>query len=950
MAAASRGFESSSYFNPSLSNAASSVSRGNSASSLSRIPLYEDDALGHSPLRDEETPASPNSQWASDSTSALAHQREQVGSASTIRASSAVSTVPHTAYTSRRSQTPFLRGDEGRHVICAVSEARGITPAVGVAFVNIATGEAILSQISDSQFYVKTLHKLNMLEPSHILMVPSACAPNPSSYLYYMIEQHVASAKIVPWHRKFWSESAGLDYISEYALQGDAEAIQVAIQGNFFTTCAFSAVMKHLEVELSLNIVSHTLRIRYEPSDHTMMIDVSAIQSLELVQNLRNSRSKDSLYGLLNQTLTPMGARKLKSDILQPTTLVEDVLKWRYEAVAELTSSEDVFVGLVIIPRRPSTEASEFALNQVIMIKAFLASVPNIYQALGPAQCHLLVKIRDLCRPEMTQQVQDLISEAINADVTLMKSPLEMRNARMFAVKSGYNGLLDVARQTYKECTEDVHRYVTDLNRTFELDAKLKYDTTRRYWLQLRAADFQNRAIPDILVNRVIKKGHIECLTLQMKKFDFRIADSVTEAMGMGDQVVQEMLDSIRTQIEPMFRVCDAIALLDMLASFAQIAIQRDYVRPVISDTLGLKAARHPILDKNLDDEFVPNDVFSKEEYRFQIITGCNMSGKSTYIRMIALLQVMAQIGCFVPARYASFRIIHHIFARLSTDDSIEGNLSTFSCEMREMAFILRNVEKNSMVIIDELGRGTSTRDGLSIALAMAEALMRSRASVWFVTHYDKLAEVLGNRFGVINLHLATRTSMTPHETPKMTMLYTLSSGRVLDEHYGITLAKAMGFPDDFLEEAERVSRSLKQQREAKKQSPEAHRRISRQNLILNLHEQLKQAYASQLDEEALALHLEKLQEEFIARIEAIEGDSDTESGPQTLSPIQRETSEPLMFEDAIATTQEGFGMVDPYKDVNDTGTNDMPASPLWSDIFESDEVDESSRMMDVDG
>ncbi|KAM0602599.1 hypothetical protein ACHAP1_007471 [Verticillium nonalfalfae] len=250
----------------------------------------------------------------------------------------------------------------------------------------------------------------------------------------------------------------------------------------------------------------------------------------------------------------------------------------------------------------------------------------------------------------MTQQVQDLISEAINADVTLMKSPLEMRNARMFAVK--------VLRSAASPGL-----------RTFELDAKLKYDTTRRYWLQLRAADFQNRAIPDILVNRVIKKGHIECLTLQMKKFDFRIADSVTETMGMGDQVVQEMLDSIRTQIEPMFRVCDAIALLNMLASFAQIAIQRDYT---------------------LNDEFVPNDVFSKEEYRFQIITGCNMSGKSTYIRMIALLQVMAQIGCFVPARYASFRIIHHIFARLSTDDSIEGNLSTFSCEMREMAFILR--------------------------------------------------------------------------------------------------------------------------------------------------------------------------------------------------------------------------------------------------------------------
>ncbi|KAM0277828.1 hypothetical protein ACHAQH_005532 [Verticillium albo-atrum] len=511
----------------------------------------------------------------------------------------------------------------------------------------------------------------------------------------------------------------------------------------------------------------------------------------------------------------------------------------------------------------------------------------------------------------MTQQVQDLISEAINADVTLMKSPLEMRNARMFAVKSGYNGLLDVARQTYKECTEDVHRYVADLNKTLELDAKLKYDTTRRYWLQLRAADFQNRSIPDVLVNRVIKKGYIECLTLQMKKFDFRIGDSVTEAMGMGDQIVQDILDFIRTQIEPMFRVCDAIALIDMLASFAQVAIQRDYVRPVISDTLGLKAARHPILDKTLDDQFVPNDVFAKEEYRFQIITGCNMSGKSTYIRTVALLQVMAQIGCFVPARYASFPIVHHIFARLSTDDIMESNMSTFSLEMREMAFILRNADKNSIAIIDELGRGTSTRDGISIAIAMAEALIRSRASVWFVTHYDEL-------------------------------------GRVLDEHYGIALAKAMGFPEDFLEVAERVSKSLRQQRVAKKQSSEARKQMGRQKLIMNLHEQLKQAHASQLDEEALALHLVQLQEEFIIRMEAIEGDCGAESVRQTISPSESGVSDLIMSSEMEAMGDETHDG-DLIADVHNTTMGGQPVSTLWSDVFRSDEIGDSSRAMDID-
>lgn len=138
---------------------------------------------------------------------------------------------------------------------------------------------------------------------------------------------------------------------------------------------------------------------------------------------------------------------------------------------------------------------------------------------------------------------------------------------------------------------------------------------------------------------------------------------------------------------------------------------------------------------------FVPNDVYATEQHRFQIITGCNMSGKSTYIRMISLLQVMAQIGCFVPAEFAAFPIIHQLFVRMSTDDSIEANMSTFSIEMREMAFILRNINARSLVIIDELGRGTSTRDGLAIALAISEALIQSNSLVWFATHFSQLSK-----------------------------------------------------------------------------------------------------------------------------------------------------------------------------------------------------------------
>jgi DNA mismatch repair protein MSH4 len=161
-----------------------------------------------------------------------------------------------------------------------------------------------------------------------------------------------------------------------------------------------------------------------------------------------------------------------------------------------------------------------------------------------------------------------------------------------------------------------------------------------------------------------------------------------------------------------------------------------------------------------METKFIPNDVYATQQSRFQIITGCNMSGKSTFIRSVALLSIMAQVGSFVPASSASFPILHNLFARVGMDDSIESNVSTFAAEMREIAFILRNLEMRSMAIVDELGRGTSTRDGLAIAIAIAEALVDSRALVWFATHFKDLATILSERNGVICLHLAVEVGL----------------------------------------------------------------------------------------------------------------------------------------------------------------------------------------------
>lgn len=354
-----------------------------------------------------------------------------------------------------------------------------------------------------------------------------------------------------------------------------------------------------------------------------------------------------------------------------------------------------------------------------------------------------------------------------------------------------------------------------------------------------------------------------------------KIKDAHSDVINLGDRAVQELMDRVRSKIHPLFKISESIALLDMLAGLAGLAVTSNYVRPEVTDTLAIQAGRHPIREKIHLDRFVPNDVYATQQNRFQIITGCNMSGKSTYIRTIALTAIMAQIGSFVPATYASFPVTRQLFARVSTDDSVEANVSTFAAEMRETAFILRNVSPQSLVIIDELGRGTSTTDGLAIAIAIAEALVDSKALVWFVTHFRDLPRILGERAGVVNLHLAADISA---DYAKMTMRYKIVEGYEQEKFYGLALAKVVGLPETVVDVAEAVSRTLHERNEAQKRNPEATAIARRRKLLLNLREQLVQARDRCRDGDAepddLRAWLKRLQVEFHVRMRVIDAEA----------------------------------------------------------------------------
>ncbi|KAJ5390917.1 uncharacterized protein N7496_001985 [Penicillium cataractarum] len=771
-------------------------------------------------------------------------------------------------------------------IVCAVSESRGVSSTVGLAFVNLATAEVVLCQICDSQTYVKTITKIGVFEPSEILFMNTA----KESKLRYIIEENLPEPILTFVDRRCWSDKAGHEYLDRLAFPDEVDSLKVTLGGNYFAACSFAASLKYIELELQRVFASHSLRIKFEPSQGSMTIDLATIVSLELIQNLHNTKSKDSLYGLLNETTTPMGARLLRANILQPST--ERVkLTARYNAVEDLSTKEDMFVSVrqalkgfidadkvltsvILVPTKRTVQYIEQSVNHVIMLKTYVSAIKKVYQALGAAQSEILATIRELCHPAGHRAVEEMIEKTLNENITYQSKPLDLRNQRIYCVKAGVSSLLDVARQTYKEANADAAELVSKLEETFDLSLDLKYDTARQYYICIPTG--HPEPLPEIFINVYRKKNRIECQTLDLVKLNQKITDAHNEVISMSDQTVQGLLHDVCTEVAGLFRISEAIAMLDMLSAFAQLATSHDYIRPELMATLTIKAGRHPIRERIHSSKFIPNDACATPQTRFQIITGCNMSGKSTYIRSLALMTVMAQIGCFVPAQYASFPLVHQLFARVATSDDLDANVSTFAAEMREMAFILRHVQPRAMVLVDELGRGTSTTDGLAIAVALAEALLASNALVWFATHFHDLARILSERSGVINLHLAA--DITPYAN-KMTMLYQIAEGPVPDRRYGLELAKLVDLPPAVLEVARNVSERMDRLMQRRNSTSRAVVIARKRKLLLTLREELVLARTSTMDSASLRQHLVKLQNDFALRMAAVDQEVNLGSG-----------------------------------------------------------------------
>jgi DNA mismatch repair protein MSH4 len=421
------------------------------------------------------------------------------------------------------------------------------------------------------------------------------------------------------------------------------------------------------------------------------------------------------------------------------------------------------------------------------------------------------------------------IDETITESTSFTRSCHEMRYQECFAVRSGISGLLDVARKSFIQHVEDIYKLAEDYSKNFNISVKVVFSSSRGYYLSI-PADVD--PLPPVFNQAVSNKKSISCTTLDVASLASRASEAIEQALKITHDLIQSLMTEIRSSMEGLFLLTDSIALIDMLISFADLVSMspHKFMRPqlTVSGPLFIREGSHPVLatinPQKRNTQFIPNNTLMNHFNSFQIITGPNGSGKTVYIKQTALIIILAQIGCFVPAISASICIRDRILTRLGTSDDIEHNLSTFMTEMKEMAYIINNISEKSLVIIDELGRGTSNIDGLSIAFAVAEHLIDSSSFCLFVTHYSQICALSKMYPNASNIHLKVALDLESpanciksvidsddkgHQLLRFTHQVASGSSEIKNG-YGILMSEICGFPKDMIEDAKIIQTKVR--------------------------------------------------------------------------------------------------------------------------------------------
>ena len=667
----------------------------------------------------------------------------------------------------------------------------------GISTADISTGDFMVTEVdSDRELF----DEINKFSPSEIIC----------NNAFYMSGVDMDELKnryqvvISALDSRFFGEESCRRILMEHFKVG--ALVGLGLEDYATGIIAAGAVMQYI-YETQKSTLEHITTITPYSTGQYMVIDTSTRRNLELVETMREKQKRGTLLWVLDKTKTAMGARLLRACIEQPLIHRDEIIKRQY-AVEELNmnyiSREEIceYLNPIYDLERLIGRISYKTANprDLIAFRSSLEMLPYIKRILGEFNSELLAELgREL---DPLQDIFQLIGDAI-----VEEPPITVREGGI--IKDGYNQEADKLRHAKTEGKNWLAELeAKEKEKTGIKTLKVKFNKVFGYYFEVTNS-FKDQ-VPDYYIRKQTLTNAERFTTDELKQLEDIIMGAEEKLVSLEYDLFCEVRDKIGAEVIRIQKTAKSIAGIDVFCSLSVVATRRNYVKPSINDkgVIQIKNGRHPVVEQMMrDDMFVANDTFlDNGKNRLSVITGPNMAGKSTYMRQVALIVLMAQLGSFVPAQEADIGICDRIFTRVGASDDLASGQSTFMVEMTEVANILRNATRNSLLVLDEIGRGTSTFDGLSIAWAVIEHISNSKllgAKTLFATHYHELTELEGTIAGVKNYCIAVK-----EQGDDIVFLRKIVRGGA-DKSYGIQVAKLAGVPDSVIARAKEIAEEL---------------------------------------------------------------------------------------------------------------------------------------------
>lgn len=663
--------------------------------------------------------------------------------------------------------------------------------AFGMAFADISTGEIYATSVND---FNSVVNEVARYSPAEIILNETA---------HEILANYIQNRfHILPQKREeelFSSYIRNEKLINQFRTKSLEE---LGLSDDGAETPAVYAMVCYLEETQKGNILyMDTLQV-YGVEEY-MDIDVSTRRNLEITETMREKNKKGSLLWVMDKTKTSMGARKLKQWLEKPLVNPVEINK-RLLSVEELYNNRilsddigEILSGIYDISRIAG-RISLFSVNprDLVALRASLLKLPELYEKLSKTKSPVfaaLYKNRDLM-----EDIYDLLEKSITEE-----PPISVKDGGV--IREGYSEEIDELRYAMKNGKQWIaEEEAKEKERTGIKNLRIQFNKVFGYYIEVTKSNLD--AVPEDYIRKQTLTNCERFITPKLKEIEEIILGASEKVTELEQKTFEEVRRKVAAELDRLKNICEAISVTDVIYSFAEVAYKNNYTMPIVKTggKINIENGRHPVVEKTLKNTmFVPNDTnLDKSEQRLIIITGPNMAGKSTYMRQVAVIVLMAQVGSFVPADYAEIGVVDKIFTRVGASDDISAGQSTFMLEMTEVANILKNATSDSLVILDEIGRGTSTFDGLSIAWAVAEYMhdkKRIGAKTLFATHYHEMSQLEDKLEGVKNYRIAVKK-----RGDDITFLRKIVRGGA-DDSYGIEVAALAGVPNKVIKRAKEI-------------------------------------------------------------------------------------------------------------------------------------------------